>query len=232
MADMGDNAGTKMNGIVISNMCEPPSVVIELAADKPSRRQRSHSVRFSDEQPRRTPQPPQWSRRSLPPAKRDRRRDKGKGSNSDNSETNAAPETAAAEFRVPRSKSVDFKRARSSANSRQPRSLSFASGSSARRTRRAREDAEEYVGGLFDLQQFYRRASIRSVLPVVQNLKETKSRKWIVAVFSLVAATLASLRGFTLAFSSGATLDLRGAADELPTSYLFSTTLISIFAVS
>ena len=39
MADLGDNAGTKMNGIVISNMCEPPSVVIELAADKPSRRQ-------------------------------------------------------------------------------------------------------------------------------------------------------------------------------------------------
>ena len=55
--------------------------------------------------------------------------------------------------------------------------------------------------------------------------------KWTVPVFALVAALLAFLRGFTLVYSSSAVLDLTGEAEDLPESYLFSTTLISIFVV-
>ena len=55
--------------------------------------------------------------------------------------------------------------------------------------------------------------------------------KWTVLVFALVAALLAFLRGFTLVYSSSAVLDLTGEAEDLPESYLFSTTLISIFVV-
>ena len=170
--------------------------------------------------------PPHWSRRSLPPAKRERR--------SKNAKSQSADETVvddfAAEPPIPRSKSVNFKRPMAPAGpNRAPRSLSFASGSHVRRTRRAQEDAEPRF---LDIRQLYRRASIRSILPVVQQIKETKSRKWTVAIFSVIAAVLATLRGFTLGFSSNATLDLTGAARELPSSHLFSTTLISIFAVS
>ena len=55
--------------------------------------------------------------------------------------------------------------------------------------------------------------------------------KWTVPVFALVAALLAFLRGFTLVYSSSAVLDLTGEAEDLPESYLFSTTLISMFVV-
>ena len=80
--------------------------------------------------------------------------------------------------------------------------------------------------------QLYRQASIRSILPVIYKIKETKSRKWTVAIFSFIASLLAILRGFTLSFSSNTTLDLQGEAEELPSHYLFSTTLISIFTVN
>ena len=130
---------------------------------------------------------------------------------------------------TPRSKSVNFKRS-TAGPSTPPRSLSFASGSRVRRARRAKEDTDAELGFL-EYHQLYRRGSIRSILPIVQQIKDTKSRKWTVAIFSLVAAILASVRGFTLAFSSNTTLDLTGAAQELPSSYFFSTTLISIFAV-
>ena len=212
MADMGGDKGVEKNEISRNNSCESPTVVAAKSALP-----RSNSV-FVFEQERRPP-PLHWSRRSLPPAKRENRRKKKSASK------DAPP--AAAEAAIPRSKSVNFKQP-AARRVRPPRSLSFASGSSARRARRAREGTD----GEFGLREFYRRASIRSVLPVVQHIKETKSRKWTVAIFSLVAAILASLRGFTLSFSSGATLDLTGAADELPSSFLFSTTLISIFAVS
>ena len=124
------------------------------------------------------------------------------------------------------SKSVNFKRS-TAGPSTPPRSLSFASGSRVRRASRAKEDTDAELGYL-EFHQLYRRGSIRSILPIVQQIKDTKSRKWTIAIFSLVAA---SVRGFTLAFSSNTTLDLTGAAQELPSSYFFSTTLISIFAV-
>ena len=162
-----------------------------------------------------------WFRRSLPPAKRERRGEKAKSSGTPKEECTAGLST-------PRSKSVNFKRSMAGPST-PPRSLSFASGSRVRRASRAKEDTDAELGFLEF--QLYRRGSIRSILPIVQQIKDTKSRKWTVAIFSLVAAILASVRGFTLAFSSNTTLDLTGAAQELPSSYFFSTTLISIFAV-
>ena len=159
-----------------------------------------------------------WFRRSLPPAKRERRGEKAK-----------PKEECTAGLSTPRSKSVNFKRSMAGPST-PPRSLSFASGSRVRRARRAKEDTDAELGFL-EFHQLYRRGSIRSILPIVQQIKDTKSRKWTVAIFSLVAAILASVRGFTLAFSSNTTLDLTGAAQELPSSYFFSTTLISIFSV-
>ena len=160
-----------------------------------------------------------WLRRSLPPAKRERRGEKAKSSGTPKEECTAG-------LSIPRSKSVNFKRS-TAGPSTPPRSLSFASGSRVRRAHRAKEDTDAELGFL-EFHQLYRIGSIRSILPIVQQIK---SRKWTIAIFSLVAAILASVRGFTLAFSSNTTLDLTGAAQELPSSYFFSTTLISIFAV-
>ena len=176
--------------------------------------QRSNSV-FDTERK----QPRHWLRRSLPPAKRERHRENAKSSGTPKEEYSVEP-------KISRSKSANFKR--STADPSVPRSLSFASGSRVRKARRAQEEDTDGELGFLSL---YRRASIRSILPVVQQIKDTESRKWTVAIFSLVAAILASLRGFTLAFSSNATLDLTGAVEQLPSNYLFSTALISIFAV-
>ena len=167
-------------------------------------------------------QPRHWLRRSLPPAKRERRRENAKSPGTPKEEYSAEP-------KISRSKSANFKRSTADPSSnRVPRSVSFASGSRVRKARRAQEEDTDGELGFLSL---YRRVSIRSILPVVQQIKDTESRKWTVAIFSLVAAILASLRGFTLAFSSNATLDLTGAVEQLPSNYLFSTTLISIFAV-
>ena len=224
MANVGDGpAGT---GASSSEILQVDSAADHLAPPSCSagpRIPRSSSVNvFARERGQ-----PRWLRRSLPPAKRERRRE-----NAESSRKDAAPkEELIVEPPRPRSKSMNFKRsAVPMTSNRAPRSLSFASGSRVRNVRRAQEDTDDDLGFL-SFRQLYRRASIRSILPVVQQIKETKSRKWTVAIFSLVAAILASLRGITLAFSSNTTLDLTGAAEQLPSSYLFSTTLISIFAV-
>ena len=163
-----------------------------------------------------------WLQRSLPPAKRERRGEKAKSSGTPKEECTAGLST-------PRSKSMNFKRS-TAGPSTPPRSLSFASGSRVRRARRAKEDTDAELGFL-EFHQLYRRGSIRSILPIMQQIKYTKSQKWTITIFSLVVAILASVRGFTLAFSSNTTLDLTGDAQELPSSYFFSMTLISIFAV-
>ena len=120
MADMGGDKGVEKNEISRNNSCESPTVVAAKSALP-----RSNSV-FVFEQERRPP-PLHWSRRSLPPAKRENRRKKKSASK------DAPP--AAAEAAIP---SVNFKQP-AARRVRPPRSLSFASGSSARRARRARE---------------------------------------------------------------------------------------------
>lgn len=163
-----------------------------------------------------------WTQRSLPPSKIQRGIKKSKTSPNGESIPDYAVLSA-----MPRSKSTDFKR-QCTTSSGIIRSLSFANGT---RLRSTVQESTDYADGIF-LTQLYRQASIRSVLPVLQKIKETKSRKWTVALFSVIAALLATLRGFTLGFSSNASLDLKGEVDELPSTHLFSTTLISIFAVS
>ena len=50
----------------------------------------------------------------------------------------------------------------------------------------------------------------------VKGLRIIGETRWTVPAFSSVAALLAFLRGFTIAYSSSATLDLMGEAKELP----------------
>ena len=99
-----------------------------------------------------------WLRRSLPPAKRERRGEKAKSSGTPKKECTAG-------LSIPRSKSVNSKRS-TAGPSTPPRSLSFASGSRVRRARRAKEDTDAELGFL-EFHQLYRRGSI---LPIVQTL--------------------------------------------------------------
>ena len=181
---------------------------------------RSHSVNAVDSERRK----PRWMRRSLPPAKRERRRE-----NTKPSETDATPKEKPT-IEPPRQRSKSMKTTAARPTKICARSLSFASSSYVVKVRQAHDetDGEHRVHGF---RQLLRKTSIQSTLPVVQQIQETKSRKWTVAIFSLVAAMLASLRGFTITFSSNTTLDLMGATRELPSHYLFTTTLSSIFAV-
>ena len=66
---------------------------------------------------------------------------------------------------------------------------------------------------------------------VVEIFAKTGERCWSVALSSLVVSILALLVGFSIAFPSNAVLDLQGDAIGLPQDYLFSTLLLSLFAV-
>ena len=111
--------------------------------------------------------------RSLPPAKRERRGEKVKSSGTPKEECTVG-------LSIPRSKSVNIKRS-TAGPSTPPRSLSFASGSRVRRARRAKEDTDAQLGFL-EFHQLYPRGSIRSILPIVEQIKDTKSRKWTVGI--------------------------------------------------
>ena len=165
-----------------------------------------------------------WLRRSLPPLRRKQRSIKP-------SDAVSKENKHAREVPIPRSKSTNFKRARENGfYLAARRSLHLSRGGRVGRPPSLTSSSDVSDTGF--VRRIFSRASIRSVLPVVQKIQETRSRKWTVAIFSLVAALLASMRGFTLAFSSNATLELMGEANELPQTYLFSTFLISVFAVN
>ena len=66
---------------------------------------------------------------------------------------------------------------------------------------------------------------------VVEIFAKTGERRWSVALSSLVVSILALLVGLSIAFPSNAVLDLQGDATDLPQDYLFSTLLLSFFAV-
>ena len=66
---------------------------------------------------------------------------------------------------------------------------------------------------------------------LVEIFAKTGERRWSVALSSLVVSILALLIGLSIAFPSNAVLDLKGDATELPQNFLFSTLMLSIFAV-
>ena len=66
---------------------------------------------------------------------------------------------------------------------------------------------------------------------LVELFAKTEERRWSVALSSLVVSILALLVGLSIAFPSNAVLDLKGDATELPQDFLFSTLMLSIFAV-
>ena len=166
-----------------------------------------------------------WLRRSLPPLSRKQR-------SINPSDAVSKENKHACEVPIPRSKSTigNFKSARENGVYRAARSLHLSTGGRVGRPPTLTPSSDVSDTGF--VRRILSRPSVISLFPVVQKIQETRSRKWTVAIFSLVAALLASLRGFTLAFSSNATLDLMGEADELPQTYLFSTFLISVFAVN
>ena len=67
---------------------------------------------------------------------------------------------------------------------------------------------------------------------VVERFVLTRERRWSVGISSVIAASLGLLLGFSIAFASNAILDLAGEAPELPSEYLFPTSLLSVFIVS
>ena len=169
---------------------------------------------------------PDYLQRSLPPSKRERRNSTLQASDAQSKDATCNDGTDLEPLTITRSKSVNFKpNARGMNWIRRSLPLTRVNGVHRGQSEITQNPAEPGFVALF------RRASIRSVLPVVVKFKETKARKWSVAISSLIAALLAAVRGFTLAFNSNATLDLTGEARELPMNYLFSTSLISIFAV-
>ena len=81
-------------------------------------------------------------------------------------------------------------------------------------------------------QQYYqrRRSSVAEV--VLERFARTRERRWSVGISSLVVSLTALLMGITIGYPSNALLDLTGEATELPSDYLLSTLLLSLFAVS
>ena len=197
------------------------------AASNRSHFARSKSVNFKRTTRRSNgPDCLQWS---LPPSKRERRNSTLQASDAQSKDATCNDGTDLEPLTITRSKSVNFKPDARGMNWIR-RSLPLTTRGRVNGVHRGQSEITQNPAepGFVAL---FRRASIRSVLPVVVKLKETKARKWSVAISSLIAALLAAVRGFTLAFNSNATLDLTGEARELPMNYLFSTSLISIFAV-
>ena len=81
-------------------------------------------------------------------------------------------------------------------------------------------------------QQYYqrRRSSVAEV--VLERFARTRERRWSVGISSLVVSLTALLMGITIGYPSNALLDLTGEATELPSDYLLSTLMLSLFAVS
>ena len=165
----------------------------------------------------------QWS---LPPSKRERRNSTLQASDAQSKDATCNDGTDLEPLAITRSKSVNFKHDARGMNWIR-RSLPLTTRGRVNGVHRGQSQNPAEPGFV----ALFRRPSIRSVLPVIVKLKETKERKWSVAISSLVAAFLGVMRGFTFAFNSYATLDLMGEARELPRNYLLSTSLLSIFAV-
>ena len=80
-------------------------------------------------------------------------------------------------------------------------------------------------------QQKYRRRRSTIAQLAMERIVRTRERRWTVGISSFTASLLPLLMGVTIGFPSSAILDLLGDAEELPQDYLFSTLLLSLFAV-
>ena len=96
----------------------------------------------------------------------------------------------------------------------------------------ATTDAErpQWSFSVIDQQNYRRRRSTIAQL-VLERIVRTRERRWSVGISSFTASLLPLLMGVTIGFPSSAILDLLGDARELPQDYLFSTLLLSLFAV-
>ena len=84
----------------------------------------------------------------------------------------------------------------------------------------------------YDHQHYYPRKRSSIAKLALDRLAKTRERQWSVALSSFIVAITALLMGMTIGFPSTTSLDLTGEDEELPRDYLFSTLLLSLFAVS